>query len=117
MDKHKAPDIRETRVVIYMTEDDASFLTRLAKRMGFKGRSEMITAILERLIIGGFSGASWLKTGLQFFKRMDKTGAHAEGEMYFGVRPLPALPVESDPSSKEIRAELTEIRKQTLTEV
>lgn len=104
-------DVRDTRVVIYMTESDAKFLDRLSRIMGFKGRSEMITAILERLIIGGFSVAVWFKAGWQFMKRMEETGAHS-GEMYYGRRPLPALPVSDDPSPKETAQALTLLRKE-----
>lgn len=104
-------DVRDTRVVIYMTETDSRFLDRLSRLMGFRGRSEMIVAILERLIIGGFAMTGWFKTGWQFMKRMEETGAHS-GEMYFGVRPLPALPVEDDPTPTESRKALAEIRKE-----
>lgn len=97
-----------------MTETDAAYLTRIAKQMGFKGRSEMIVAILERLIIGGFAVAVWLKAGIQFLKRMEKTGTADGSEFYFGTRPLPALPVDDDPTPKEVREVLTGIRKETL---
>ena len=109
-------DTRDTRVVIYMTESDGAYLTRIAKQMGFKGRSEMIVAVLERLIIGGFAVAVWLKAGIQFLKRMDETGTADGSEFYFGVRPLPALPVEDDPTPKEVRKVLTEIRKETINQ-
>lgn len=108
---NQRPDVRETRVVIYMTEADARFLDRLSRIMGFRGRSEMIAAILERLILGGFAVTAWFKTGWQFMKRMEETGAHS-GEMYFGVRPLPALPVEDDPTPAESRKALAEIREE-----
>ena len=99
-----------------MTRADSDFLTRAAREMGFRGRSELIVAILERLIIGGFSGAVWFKAGLQFLRRMEETGFASKGEFYFGVRPLPALPVEDDPTPKEVRKALTEVRKETLKE-
>jgi hypothetical protein len=110
--QNQPEDLRIARVVIYMTEDDAAFLARISKAMGFRSRSTMIVAILERLIIGGFSLAVWFKAGFQFQKRAQETNAFAQGGFYFGVRPLPALPVEDDPSPREVTRSLTELRKE-----
>jgi len=109
------PDIRDTRVVIYMTREDSEHLFELAEKMGFKGRSEMIVAILERLLFGGFAVMAWLKTGLQFAKRMEQSGCYSEGRMYFGVRPLPALPVEDSPSRDEMRKAITGLKREIET--
>lgn len=114
MDESK-PDTRDYRVVIYMTKEDGDYLTRLAKDCRFKGRSEMIVALLERLIIGGFSGLVFFQLGCQFAKMREKMGAFGK-EFYFGTRPLPALPVEEGPTLKESKKALAEI-KEALTNI
>jgi len=106
------PDERDYRVVIFMTRQDGEYLTRLAKECGFKkGRSQLIVALLERLIIGGFSGVVFFQLGLQFVKLRDKLGLLTGKEFYFGTRPLPALPVEPV-SPKEANKAIQEIKEE-----
>lgn len=102
-----------------MTEEDAAFLTRLARDLGFRSRSTLVVAILERLIMGGFALVSWFKIGHQFSKLLDRK---VGGQMEFSfealrsaARPLPALPVEDDPTPKETRKALAELREEILT--
>jgi len=109
MDNEQKQVVRDSRVVIFLTPDDADFLMDLARSLGFKGRSEMIAAILERLIIGGMSARVFLQLGIQFARRMSEFGP-STGRFYFGVRPLPALPVEDGPTLQEEAKALTEIR-------
>lgn len=113
-DNELKADVRDSRVVIYMTPEDSAYLTRLANECGFKGRSEMVVAFLERLIIGGFSGVVFFQLGVQFAKLREKCGALGK-EFYFGTRPLPALPVEPV-SSKDARKALAEIREELKTQ-
>lgn len=110
------PDLRDTRVVIYMTREDADALTRFSKRLRFRSRSTFVVAILERLIMGGFSIASFFKVGCQVEKRADRI-EDSQFEFNFdavktAVRPFPALPPEDDPEPKEVRAVLKEIREE-----
>lgn len=107
---------RPARVVIYMTEDDAETLNRLARDLKFRSRSTFVVAMLERLIIGGFSTVSFIKLGGQIRRRADE---HAKGQMEFNfdalksaLRPLPALPLEDDPTAKQTREILSEIREE-----
>lgn len=108
-------DIRDTRVVIYMTREDALYLNELTKNLGFKGRSEMIVALLERLIIGGFSALGFFKLGVQFANRIAESPACKQAGMYFGTRPLPSLPVEDAPSNDELVAEFEKLKQETQT--
>lgn len=112
---HIEKDLRMTRVLIYMTEEDAETLNRMARDLKFKSRSTFIVAILERLIIGGFSVASFFKVGSQIMKRIDE---HASPQFEFNfaalklaMRPLPALPVADDPTPKETRKGIAEIKE------
>lgn len=109
-------DLRDVRVVIYMTRDDADYLTRHADRLGFKSRSTLVVAILERLVMGGFSVASFVRVGWQFLKRAEEA---CPDQLEFSwedlrsvARPLPALPVEDDPTPKEVRRVIGEIREE-----
>lgn len=113
MAETESPDIRDSRVVIYMTRADSDRLTEMARDLGFKSRSEMIVAILERLMIGGFSVLVWLQTGWQFMKRMEEAEWHSG--FYFGTRPLPALPVEKDPFRDEVAEVLDDLKHELET--
>lgn len=112
-------EMRDTRVVIYMTRDDADYLNRITKSFGMKSRSTLIVAILERLCMGGFSVASFFKVGSQLEKRAKE---HPDGDQYefdfdaikAALRPFPALPVEDDPTPKEVQAGLKEIREELI---
>lgn len=104
----KPDSLRKARVVIYMTEEDAARLFELAENLGFRSRSTLIVAILERLIAGGFSVATWFRVGWQFMKRLEERGH--QFTLDFGIpRPLPALPVEDDPTFEESESVLREI--------
>lgn len=85
-------------MVIYLLEKDAELLSEIARRLRFKSRSELIVAILERLILGGFALIAWIKTGLQFQKRFDRHPENAGTRFYWGMNPLPPLPEENRPS-------------------
>jgi hypothetical protein len=87
------PTIRDALVKTYFTPQDAEFLAEFAKGLGMS-RSSLIVAIMERLILSGFSmrGADQLMAQIQ--KRAKDKGADRFQGLYFGVRPLPALPEE-----------------------
>ena len=89
--------IRDKRVVIYLTEDDADFLTGLAEDTEFKSRSEFIAAIMERLIIGGFSPSVFMKVAFQLQRRAKATGAGKGKGLYLGIKPLPPFPDRPKP--------------------
>ena len=103
-------DVRDYRLVTYLTREDGRYLTDLAKKLGFKGRSEFVAALLERLIIGGFSPRVFGKLGWQVGKRIREKGADAGSGFYFGIRPLPPLPDEewTDDEKEEFLAELAD---------
>lgn len=85
-------------MVIYLLKEDAELLAKVAEQLRFKSRSEMIAAILERLILGGFALIAWIKTGLQFQKRFDRYRKPEWPSFYFGIEQFPALPEEKRPS-------------------
>lgn len=99
---------RERQVVFYLTDEDAAFYSEYTEKLGFKSRSEFFTAIAERLLIGRFAPMVFLKLGLQLGKQSDKVGARDQAGFYFGVRPLPPLPVE-EPTQAEWEEVLDDI--------
>lgn len=104
---NEPPQIRNTCVKVYLTADDAHLLANFSKSLGMS-RSAFIGAIMERLIIGGFSGRVAAQLIAQIQKRAKATGADADAGFYFGIRPLPALPVE-DLAPADLKPVLAEI--------
>lgn len=95
MKKSKLPEkpkIRDTQLSAYVTEQDAAIIRQFAQNVGFKSTSQMLTAIVERLIIGGFAPMVFAKIGLQIVDYAEANGYKYKGKRYFGIRPLPALP-------------------------
>jgi len=101
--------IRNTRISGYVTAQDADYIKKVAADMGFTSTSEMITAILERLCIGGFSPMVFAKLGWQFGTLMAKQ--KVQGGFYFGVRPLPPL-FSEEPSEADIAGHLETVKKE-----
>jgi len=86
------PDVRTHRLVVYITDADSQELYRAAKKLGIS-RSSLVSSILERMIIGGWSPIVGAKLCYQIQRRMEERG-HASTGFYFGIRPLPPLPEE-----------------------
>lgn len=104
MEDVKSPNVRDKRIVIYLTEQDGAELNVIYKNLGFKSRSTMIVSIVERLIIGGFSLRVFFQLGVQYAKLAAKNNAHDSAGFYFGIRPLPKLPADGLEVSEEINA-------------
>ena len=102
-------DVRKTRISGYVTEEDAVYIRKVAENMGFTSTSEMITAILERLCIGGFSPAVFLKLGWQFSNVLAKK--KIQGGFYFVLRPLPPL-LGKEPNSRDISKHLDSMKQE-----
>lgn len=86
----KRVDPRDKQVAFFLTAEDARYLAEVAETHQFRSRSEMITAIIERLIIGGFSPLVFAKVAFQLSRRRSDLGVPHQG-FYFGLRPLPVL--------------------------
>jgi hypothetical protein len=87
-------DVRSKMNGFYLTEEDSVALAQFAKRAGFRSTSQLVTALIERLLIGGFSISVFVKLAFQLRAYVDKNGTGEETGLYFGIRPLPALPDE-----------------------
>jgi hypothetical protein len=86
------PDVRTHRLVVYITEADSAELYRISDLLSMS-RSGLVSSIIERLIIGGFSPLVGAKLCGQIQKRIEERG-HSGSGFYFGIRPLPPLPDE-----------------------
>lgn len=94
--------LRTVRVVLYMTVEDADHLTRLAENLGFKGRATLIVSIMERLIVGGWSLATWFRTGAHIMRLIQKANLPVELDLFPARRPAFALSPDHDPSRQEL---------------
>lgn len=108
---NRETEMRSKMIGYYLTPDDARNLEDFAKVSGFRSTGQLTTAIMERLLIGGFAPLCFAKIGLQIQAFAQKNGNPFAGGFYFGIRPLPALPDEHI-SSKESRALAAELIKE-----
>ena len=105
---------RDRQVSCYLTPDDSDWLNDFAEGYGFKSRSELITAVLERLILCGFSGVGSLRMALQMQDRCQAANParYSQTGLDFASvsRPLPHLPdVAIEPEdAASVLADLTE---------
>lgn len=115
----KSENLRNVQVSVYLTEEDAEFFRDFAEEHGFKSRSEVFTAIAERLVIGGMSGLAFVKLGWQFATLTEKVAKRTgrQRKMYFGVRPFPPLiGDDQDPETGKIVPFLEGIKKEVRKE-
>jgi hypothetical protein len=106
---------RDAQVAFFLREADAAWWTLCAEDLGFKSRSQLFTAIAERLKIGGLAPVTFLKLGLMFRKRSAETGA---GEGAGFINPfvsLPPLPLVDEPADEEIIEALHNIERELQT--
>lgn len=108
-DKSKKPDVRNGRVVFYLTQEDHHALTDVAAKLGMT-RSSLVTSVIERLLIGGFSPIVGAKLCWQIQTLHEERG-HTAKSMYFGIRPLPPL-AEEEISKSETKSLLNQIKNQ-----
>jgi len=103
--------LRDTQINFNMTPDDAKHVETVAELCGFKSRAALVTAIMERLCIGGFSGLAFIKLGLQF-SNLSAAQKVQEG-FFFGVRPFPPLIGETEePETADLIPFINGVQKQ-----
>jgi hypothetical protein len=108
-DKSKKPDVRNGRVVFYLTQDDHHALTEMATKLGLT-RSSLTTSIIERLLIGGFSPIVGAKLCYQVQNLYEARG-HSSKALYFGIRPLPPL-AEEEITKRQSKSLLDQIKQE-----
>ena len=102
--------------MFYLTEGDAAYLQELADKLKVigpcKSRSSLISSIMEKLIEGGFSGATFFKVGWQMADKLAKCPATTM-DLFTAVRPLsPLFDHDDAPTEAEIVPFLEGINKQ-----
>ena len=107
--KKDAPTLRDAQLSCYVTPEDAKAVKTIAQNVGFKSTSQMLTAIVERLVMGGFSPAVFLKVGMQIQRYAKDNGRPAKAKFFNPFRPLPALP-EQHISPEQFDKEIAHIR-------
>ena len=119
--------VREVELSYSLTAEDAQKLADLADGLGFKSRSEMVTAIFERLALAGWAPVAWLKLGWLLRNRAQETGHFEDCGWWNPFEPWEPLPVEDKPprptpalsdeqlTAKETKTLLAEVRKQLTT--
>ena len=89
--------VRQAEVSYSLTAEDAEWLAKFADDLGFKSRSELLTAITERLIVARFAPVGWLRIGYQIANRAHQLGISKSAGWYNPFESLPPLPVEDRP--------------------
>lgn len=104
---------RSIKVECNMTPEDGETLAEFAKNYGFRSRSAMLTAILERLVIGEFTGITFLKLGWQFSNLLEKQPGQGKMDFLGALRPLPPLIGDQDePETAELVPFIEEVKNQ-----
>lgn len=96
-------DIRSVQVHCSLTPDDAEYFKRISFEMGFDSRSQMITAILERLKMCEFSPIGALRMAAQIQdkyrteckKKGKKLNYILDTKSLFSTQPFPPLPEDA----------------------
>lgn len=118
--KKSGKAVRTSKVQFCMTPEDADWLNEFAIDAGFVSRSQLITAIIERLMLCGFSGAGAARLSLQIqdkLKRnLKKTGRKRPERLDWDsllLRPLPPLPEAAPFDSDLVEEAIEELNQPT----
>jgi hypothetical protein len=117
--KKSGQPLRTLKIQCSLTPDDAEWLNEYAKNAGFVSRSQLITCVLERLIICGFSPVGALRMASQIQHKQEnferKTGTERPLQMDWNSlrpRPFPALPEDAPFDPEAERSALEELHNQ-----
>ena len=101
-----------------MTPEDAEWLNEFANDAGFVSRSQLLTAVIERLILCGFSPIGSLRTSAQIITKLDinlkRTGTKRPKILDWDsllLRPLPPLPENAPLDPALIKGALKELNE------
>lgn len=114
--------IRSQRVTFSMTPEDAEWLNEFAEDCGFISRSQLLTAVLERLRLCGFSPIGSLRMASQICEKLDRN-LKANGKKRprpldwdsLLLRPLPPLPEDAPFDPQVERDAIEELTKKHKT--
>ena len=104
-------NVRDTEVRCSLRTKDAEWLATLAVDLGFKDRGQMLTAMLERLIVGGFAPFAFAKLGFQFLQLVSRTGTNQGAGFMKPWKPWNPLPEQLDTAPSPVLADVEELPK------
>ena len=104
-------DVRDTEVRCSLRTQDAEWLATLAVDLGFKDRGQMLTAMLERLRLGGFAPFAFAKLGFQFYQLVKLTGSQKGAGFMKPWEYWPPLPEQLPTAPNPVMADLEELPK------
>ena len=87
---------RDAQVYFALTTEDAEWLNEVSEALGFRNRGQMLTAIMERLIIAQLAPFAWLKVAWQIAGRAQETRSSQSAGLWnpFRERIPPLDPAE-----------------------
>ncbi len=108
---------RDKAVMFYLTPSDAEWFSEYADDFGFKSRSQLITAIMERLRLCGMSPAGCFRMGsniqnLSIKRNPEKFQQSTLDFHTIKLRPFPAIPEDDEISPEILQATIKELQKQ-----
>lgn len=117
--KKSGKAVRTAKVQFCLTPEDAEWFNDFAADCGFVSRSQLITALMERLRLCRFSPIGTLRVSLQIREKLDanlkNTGKKRPASLDWDsilLRPLPPLP-EDAPYDETVLEALEENLNQT----
>ena len=109
--------VRTARVTCNMIPEDAQWLDQFASDAGFESRGQLVTALLERFRMCGFSPIGMLRVGSQISARFEDRRKQGKHSRPFAVdwtsltpRPFPPLPEEAPFNRDRVVADLEELQ-------
>lgn len=105
-------DVRTKKVHAFLTEEDFASLGVFARKAGFRASGQLVCGIIERLIMGGMTPATFCKVGLDLREYANKNGSPFEPQLYFGNRPAPVIPeatISDAQRKRELKAMMAEV--------
>ena len=102
-------EVRDTEVRASLRTTDAQKLAEIAENLGFKDRGQMLTAMLERLLSGGFAPLAFAKLGFQFYQLLGRIPPFKSSGYFNPAKPWPPLPEEMPTAPIPAMAEVEEL--------
>lgn len=108
---------RDKNVSFFLTPDDAEWITQFAKDYGFKSRSELVTAIIERAIMCKFSPIGMFRIGGQLGSYCQSYNPERYGQAGLDFnsikpRPYPSLAEDTGIPSRDLKNAITELQQE-----
>ena len=115
--------VRTARVTCNVIPEDAEWLEEFAADAGFESRGQLLTALLERFRMCGFSPIGMLRVGLQISARLDDRESAGKINRPRPIdwssltpRPFPPLPEEAPFNRDRMAKDFEELQHELANE-